>query len=221
MPDWILGFWPWEREKSNKSLLLKVSLQQCSSQPPLFIIRWLTRPTLIIAKYPCEIFTVNHKQAVPWNYEIPQALSWFTCIRQIASATMEGNVWVANLGKWAQDEPNFILANAQFPKKGLKNNIIQWTNATQYKKNKQNKENRIKHPLNALLRNTMMFFVWNSYSVSMQQLERKLHGCHPDTQSAFGSTTCTVCTTLTYLLEEYELVPEIIPRWNLASVDRR
>lgn len=67
----------------------------------------------------------------------------------------------------------------------------------------------------------MMFFVWGSYSVRMQQLERKLHGCHPEKQFAFRSTTCTVCTTLTYLLEEHELAPEISSWWNLASADRQ
>lgn len=54
-------------------------------------------------------------------------------------------------------------------------------------------------------------------TVSMQQLACKLSGRHPVKQSASLSTTCPVCASLTYLLEEYVLTQEIIPQCILAS----
>lgn len=79
---------------------------------------------------------------------------------------------------------------------------------------------KMKHkiPPGVLLFATIMALCMEQlFTVSMQQLACKLRGRHPVKQFAFLSTTCPVCAMPTYLLEEYELTPEIIPQCVLAS----
>lgn len=171
-----------------------------------FIIKLLTRLTLLFAKYPCQISPVNQKQCLEIKIFHPPFLC-LTCVRRIASAPMEGNLaffWVILFEKLDRDEPNLIGRGIIFQKRD-KNYLIQRINAARYLKKNETGGKSVnsiwvsgKHSLNALLWNSMMLFVWGSYQVSMQQLECKSHGCYPEKQFAFRSTTCIM---LTYLLE--------------------